>query len=183
MMRCDTFVRSALFAAVAAAGWVPWVMLSGPLVGVWTARAVYLATITAVYIAGLSPPGFLRITLALAAGLVGGVLVLAAHTTAELAIGLAAILGVARSGFLYQAALGRALAIEVPLLAAGLLLARFLAAASLPSTALALWGFLLVQSCFFLVAAARVRAVGGRHSDPFEDAYRRAVGLLERTGV
>jgi hypothetical protein len=183
MMRCNTFAHSALFAAVAAAGWLPWVVLAGPFAGVWTARALYLVAVTAVYIAGLSPPGSLRIALALAAGLVGGVLMLAAHTTAELAIGLAAILGVARSGFLYKAAPARALAIEVSLLAGGLLFARFLAAASLPSTALALWGFLLVQSLFFLVAGARVSAAGDGHPDPFEEAHRRAVILLERMGI
>ena len=183
MMRCNTFARSALFAAVAAAGWLSWVLVVAPLLGVWNARAVYLVGVTAVYVAGLSTQSKRRLPVALATLLVAAVVALIAHTTAELAIGLAAILGIARSGLLYRAAPARALATEVSLLLGGLVFARFLAAVSLPATALALWGFFLVQSLFFLVAGVRARAVSGVHPDPFEEAQRRALALLERTSV
>jgi hypothetical protein len=181
MIRCNTFVRSALFAAVAAAGWLSWVVVAAPLLGLWTARALYLVGVTAVYLAGLSPQGRRPLPVALAAFLVAAVVALLAHTTTELAIGLATILGIARSGFFYRAAPARAAATEAGLLLGGLLFARFLAGVSVPATALALWGFLLVQSLFFLVAGVRARTRSGAHPDPFEEAHRRALALLERS--
>jgi len=119
----------------------------------------------------------------IAVGLVALGLSLVVTTIAELAIGLAVILGIARSTVLYRAAAARAVATEAVLLLGGLLFARFLAGASLLSTALALWGFLLVQSVFFLIGGVRARSAGAPHADPFEATYRRAVALLERTGV
>jgi hypothetical protein len=181
MMRCNTFARSALFAAVTAAGWLSWVLVAAPIVGIWNARALYLVALTAVYVAGVSPRGRRPLPVALVTLVVAAGVALIARTTAELAIGLAAILGIARSGFLYRAAPARAAATEVALLVGGLAFARFLAAVSLPATALALWGFLLVQSLFFLVAGVRTRAVSGSHPDPFEEAQRRALALLERS--
>jgi len=183
MMRCNTFARSALFAAVAATGWLSWVLVVAPLLGVWNARAVYLVGVTAVYVAGLSPQSRRQLPVALATLLVAAVVALIAHTTAELAIGLAAILGIARSGLLYRAGPARAVATEATLLLGGLVFARFLAAISLPATALALWGFFLVQSLFFIIAGVRPRALSGSHPDPFEEAQRRALALLEQTGV
>lgn len=183
MMRCNTFARSALFAAVAAAAWPPWVFVVAPLLGVWNARALYLVGVTAVYLAGLSPQARRPSPVALVTVLVAGVVALIARTTAELAIGLAAILGIARSAFFYRAAPARAAATEVTLLVGGLVFARFLAGVSLLATALALWGFFLVQSLFFLVAGVRARAVSASHPDPFEEAQRRALALLEETRV
>jgi hypothetical protein len=181
MMRCNSFARSALFGAVAAAAWLPWVLVVAPLLGVWNARALYLVGVTAVYAAGLSPQGKRPLPVALATFPVAAVVALVAHTTAELAIGLATILGVARSGFFYRAAPARAVATEVTLLLGGLVFARFLAGVSLTATALALWGFFLVQSLFFLVAGVRARTRSGAHPDPFEEAHRRALALLERS--
>lgn len=183
MMRCNSFARSALFGAGAAAAWLPWVLVVAPLLGVWNARAVFLVGVTTVYLAGLSPQGRRPLPAALVIFLIAAVVALVAHTAAELAIGLAAILGIARSGFFYRAAPARAAATEVILLLGGLVFARFLAGASLTATALALWGFFLVQSLFFLVAGVQARAVSGSHPDPFEEAQRRALALLEQTGL
>ncbi len=183
MIRCNTFARSALFAAMAAAGWLSWVLVVAPVLGIGNARTLYLVGVTAVYVAGLSPQRRRPLPAALATFLIGAVVALIARTTAELAIGLAAILGIARSGFFYRAAPARAAATEVTLLVGGLLFARFLVAVSLAATALALWGFFLVQSLFFLVAGVRARALSGSHPDPFEEAQRRALALLEQTSV
>jgi hypothetical protein len=97
----------------------------------------------------------------------------------ELCVALAVVLGIARSGFLNRAAPARAVATEVVLLVGGLVFARFLAGGA-TGTALALWGFLLVQSCFFLVGGVEPRPADGRHPDPFEDACARATEVLER---
>lgn len=183
MMRCNTFPRSVAFAALAAIGWLPWMMLSVPLVGVWNARALYLIAVLTLYVSGLAATPTTRLRVAVATGLAAAVVALAAGSTTELAIGLALALGVARSAFLYRTASGRAVVREVILLFAGLLLARFFTAASPASTGLALWGFLLVQSLFFLVPAVCEKPAPTSHPDPFEEAHRRALSILERTGI
>ena len=176
-MSWNTFGRSALFAALAAAGWLPWVVVGGPIVGVWNARALYLVATTALYVGGLSRRVEGKVGVIACVALAGGVVAVFARDTAELGLGLAAILGIARGGYLYRSAPARAAVIEVVLLVGGLCFARFLATTSPFSTAIALWGFLLVQSVFFLIRGAEPRV--DRRTDPFEEAYRGAMGLLE----
>ena len=183
MIRWNTFGRSALFAAVAAAGWIAWAVVTVPLFGSWTARTMALVGTTALYVAGLSRQGTRRVVAGVAAGLVGTGLAVLAHTTAELAIGLCAVLGVARSGMFYRATCARAATTEAALLIGGLLFARFLAGGSLLSTASALWGFLLVQSTFFLFVGVQVQMRTDRHPDAFDEAHKRAITLLEGSGV
>jgi hypothetical protein len=177
-MRCNSFGRGVFFAVLAAAGLLPWVLLTRPVVGTWNAQALYLIGVTVCYVAGLKPPSAGALRVAVIAALAAGGAALAARTTSELAISLAAIVGIARSGFLYRAAPARAAVAEVTLLVSGLLFARFLGGPDPVSTAFAVWGFLLVQSLFFLVAGVRPRGVALR-IDPFEEAHRRAFALLD----
>ncbi len=181
-MTWHTFGRSALFAAVAASAWLPWVVVTGPMLGVWGARAVYLSGVTALYVLGLGARGW-RLLPALVAGVAGIAIAILARSTTELALGLAALLGLARSAFLYRAAPARAVTTEVLLLGGGLLFARFLAAAAPFSTALALWGFLLVQSAFFLIGGVQPRHDPGARRDPFDEARARALALLDGLGT
>ena len=111
--------------------------------------------------------------------IVGCVLVLVARGIPELCLALAAVLGVARSGFVHRTASARAVVVEAILLVGGLLFARFLATGAL-ATALGVWGFLLVQSCWFLIGGIARRTGDGRHPDPFEEACVRATEVLER---
>jgi hypothetical protein len=182
-MRCNPFVRSALFAAAAALAWWPWVLLAGPMLGWSTARACYLVGITVLYVGGLSAGTQRGLTVAAVAGLVAVGVALVVHTLAELAFGLAAVLGVARSLVLYRAAPARAVATEVFLLIGGLTFARFLSGPAVPSLGLAIWGFFLIQSLFFIVGGIRSRSPAPRHTDPFDEAHQRAVALLERMGI
>lgn len=182
-MNWNTFLRSALFAAVAASCWLPWALIAAPFVGAWNARALYLVVVSVVYVAGLSAPGMRRMTGAATTAGAGLVLLVFARTTGEVAVGLAVLIGIARGVFLHRAAPVRAIAREVCLIGGGLVFARFLAAATPASTALALWGFLLVQSLFFLSGAAATRPAPQSAVDPFDEAYRRAVALLERSAV
>jgi hypothetical protein len=178
-MRVDSFGRSAAFAAVAALVWMPWAMLVGPFLGVPAARALYLIAVAALYCGGLakSPPR--RASTTLVVGVVGLLLALVARGTPELCLALAAALGVVRSGLVHRTAGGRAVAAETILLVVGLLFARFLATGAL-ATALGVWGFLLVQSCWFLIGGAPARAEDRRHPDPFEAACARATEVLDR---
>jgi hypothetical protein len=70
-------------------------------------------------------------------------------------------------------------ATEAALLAGGLWFARFLGVGKAQPTAFALWGFFLVQSCFFLVGGIELRRMDGRHPDPFEEAVARATEVME----
>lgn len=183
MMRCDSFTRSAIFAALAAAAWLPWVALTAPWMGVPDARTLYLLGVAVLYVAALAAGSVARHRLSrpglvLVAGLGGLGVALAAAGTAELALGLAGLIGLARSGFLYRAAPARAALVEVALLGGGLVFARLLAAGAPAATAVGVWSFLLVQSLYFLVPGRAPHAAPPA-SDPFEEAHRRALALLE----
>jgi len=178
-MRLDSFGRSAAFAAVAALVWMPWAMLVGPFLGVPAARALYLVAVAALYCGGLAKSRPRRMSTTVLVAIVGCLLALVARGTPELCLALAAAFGVVRSGLVHRTAPGRAVMVEAILLAGGLLFARFLATGAL-ATALGVWGFLLVQSCWFLVGGRAARAEDGRHPDPFEAACARAAEVLER---
>src|SRR5215470_12905987 len=138
MIRWDSFARSALFAAGAAALWPAWAMAAAPVVGWWRALALYQIGATVLYIAGL--PGDARAGRRIAIGLAAVAalgLAACAHTTVELAIALAALIGCVRSALLYRTRPARAVAIELVLLSSGLIFARFLAGPSTLSIAVA----------------------------------------------
>lgn len=178
MIVWSSFGRSLVFAFAAAAAWVPWLVLAAPLLGFEIARGLYLAAVVAIYVAGLAPRR--RLAGGLAAGLAASAIGIVAGTLTELALGLAAIVGIARSGFLYRSAPARAVAIEAMLLLGGLWLARLTGGPFAIATAFGVWSFFLVQALFFLIGGVRARVAGGAPADPFDAAYGQAVGLLER---
>ena len=61
----------------------------------------------------------------------------------------------------------------------GLVFARFLFGPTVTALVLALWGFFLVQSLYFLLGGKHAPSLA-RHPDPFQDAYARATALLDR---
>ena len=96
-------MNAPVFAALAAVGYILWTIVAAPLFGGWHARAFYLIGVTILYIAGLGRDRSRALGAAAVAMLAAAVIGMAARSTGELAIGLAIILGVARSGFLYPA--------------------------------------------------------------------------------
>ncbi|UCE86816.1 MAG: hypothetical protein JSU66_03520 [Deltaproteobacteria bacterium] len=179
-MRWNSFARSVGFAAVAAALAIPFVLLLGPWLGRDGAAAAYAIAISSVYLAGIAAGRRRAIAAAALAGLLGAVLYAVAASFVELAIGAALVLATLRSGLLYRARRpARALALEACLGAGGLLLARFLADASLAGFALAVWGFFLVQSVFFLLGSRALPDGTPTERDPFERAQGRLLELLE----
>jgi hypothetical protein len=179
-MRSNGFARSLLFALVAAAGVVPWMLVVRPILGSYAALALYLVGTMAAYLGGLAPDLQRRIGAALAATLAGLAVAVLARSVAEVALGLGTILAVGRSAFLYRAPAARAVVVEVLLVGGGLLFARFLAGHSAAALVFAIWSFFLVQSLYFLVGGVRVRTGRERGRDPFEEAHRRALALLAR---
>jgi hypothetical protein len=182
MMRCNSFLRSVLFGAVAAAGWPLWLLLAFPVLGRSMAQPFYLIAVTVLYIAALAPSRPRGFVAAAIAALAAAAMALAVGSFPELVIALAVVLGVARSGFLLPTAPARGVLREAVLLIGGLCFARLLVSTTVPSVSLALWGFFLVQSVLFLFADTPRRAAAPE-VDPFDAACRRAVALLDRSVV
>jgi hypothetical protein len=174
-MRWNSFARSAVFAAAAALLAVPFFLLFAPLFGAHTAVVSLAIALSAAYVAGIA--GNLRRGLA---GLLGLLVCAIAESLPEVAIGTAVVLAVVRSGLLHRGrGRARALAVELCLGAAALLVARFLADASIAGLALTVWGFFLVQSFFFLLGAGPGAVRARPEVDPFEQARGRLLELFE----
>lgn len=177
-MRWHGFVPSLVFAAVAAAAYPVFALVMGPWLGSGLALSAYLLGVAVLYVAGIGPPGRRGHALFGAMLLALGVAALAGSPF-EIAAGAALLIGVCRSGLLYRARPLRALVVEAGLLACGLGLARAVGAPTLLGCAMAIWGFGLVQSCFFLIAGREARGEPIEGIDPFELARDRALALLD----
>lgn len=178
MMRWNGFGGSLVFAAVAAAALLVVQPVLAGLVGWNAALCLYAVAVVVAYLAGLGPSWRRGCAGALVATGLGAVLLalpFGVRATVALA---AAVLAFCRSGILYRQRRLRAVVTETALTAAGLALADFLAAGSLVSLALAAWGYLMVQSAFFLIGAVRARG-GHRQADPFDRARAELLALME----
>jgi hypothetical protein len=180
------FARSLALALLAALGCPPWLGVAGPALGWGLAFQLYAVGSAALYLAAIAPR---RMTGVLAAGALGaGGCALALggaslHTTCvAMALGLGALRSIALwPGTTPGGFTARALA-EFALLGGGLALASHLFASRTPFPgALALWGFFLAQSAFFLIPglAARASAGAAAAGDPFELTTRRLRALLD----
>jgi hypothetical protein len=183
MMRWNGLGRSLLFAAFAAAAFVPFAVVATPFAGWSGSVAAYAIASAAAYLLGLGPS--LRQGFAAAGLLVLGVaaLALVAPSDRDVVVSAALALGLLRSGLLYRSRFARALAVEGALLGAGLLLAEALFDGGIASTVLAIWAFYLVQSAFFVVGGVRARSDLAEELDPFDAAHARALALLDEGGV
>jgi hypothetical protein len=176
------FVRSLVFGAVAALATAPFLLTFGPTLGRAPALALASVLATAGHLAVVAPGrargvrvGFLALVLGLA--------LFGSASPSTTVLGSAAILAVLRSGFLYRSRPGRALLLEGSLLAAGLAFANALAGSSVTSLALAVWGFFLVESVFFVVGGTSARPEEDLDEDPFDRARREAVRLMEEASM
>ena len=171
------FARTLVFGALAALG-VPaaWLLLA-PVLGSSLLLSLYWTGLAIAYPAWIA--GSLRRGLAAGALAGFGALVLLAFLPGPpvAALGTALLIAAVRSGFLYRAPQPRLLVLEALLLVGGLGVANALASPGVLGEALAVWGYFLVQSLYFLVARPRPRAAtpGG---DPFERASERLERLL-----
>ena len=178
-MRCNSFGRSLLFAAVAVALWLPFAVLFVPWVGFWTTRGLYMVLGIALYIFAIAAKpahGMIVAVAALAAGLV---VASVASSDLVLLAGLGVVVSTARSGFLYRASALRAFGFESILLAGSVWFAADVIGPTLIGCALSIWAFFLVQSCFFLLPRPQSGDVWRHATDPFDGAHQRALALLE----
>ena len=177
-MRAGKFISSLVFAAVAGLTAVPYLLVALPGLGLIRTLAIGSIVSVAAYIVVVSPSlvrglRYGALTLVLGVGLYA----LAPEVVALFASAM--LLGIVRSGLLYGAKIGRALAIEAMLFVLATSVAQLLAGSTVQSYGLAVWGFFLVESAFFLFEGARPRAGSGSAEDPFERARREATRLME----
>ena len=178
-MRSNRLSGSLVFGAVAALGSIPWTMVTGPLFGrLWTLAGYCLAAVV-LYVIAIAPSWSRGVAIGALAAVAAGVVAVLATWPSEAILGAALILAAARSGFLYRGAPARVLLLEAALIVGGLLAARVLAGPTLLSSGVAIWGFFLVQSLYFLVGGVRVREPDEPGIDPFERARKKAVALME----
>jgi hypothetical protein len=178
-MRCNTFGRNAAFAALAGIGVMPWLLIGGPRLGTRWALSLYLVLLAALCVRACAPSARRGVRAGVAVAVLGGAVAVTMPTLPELVLWLAVLLATARGGFLYRRRTARGVGLEVALIGGGLLLARFLAGPSVVSIMLAVWGFLLVQSFFFLVPGVRLGDRTAPQRDPFDAAHERARALLD----
>jgi len=182
-MRWNDFGRSLVFAAVAAAAAVPYWLAIAPALGWNTALSSYAVLSTSAYLAGVGRSLRQGLGAALLAFALGSAAAVLAPSPREALAAAAVLLGLCRSGLLYRARFGRAVVAESVLLVAALGLANHLLAGSPFSAVLAVWGFFLVQSAFFLIGATDARVERPVGADPFEVAVARVGEILEREGA
>ena len=176
------FVRALVFAACAGALLPGVALLLTPRLGVEGALGVHLLATGAAWLAWLAPDARRGVAAAALFSALGVAVLLLAPDLATQAVALAVAFGAAR-GVAHPTPSGRALLRELALATAGLALARLLAAPDPVSAALAVWGYFLAQSAFFLDASARHRGTAAgpdADDDRFDRARRAAEALLDR---
>ena len=178
----SAFANGLWFAALAAGALPLWLLLARPILGADRAVGAYFVAAAAAYLGAIAPARGRALVVIVVATALGGFAALVTRAPGELVLALGVLVAVARSGFLYRSAPARGVAVEAIVTGGGLLFARFLCGPSTAALVLSIWGFFLVQSLYFLVVGARTLGGCSRHPDPFQDAYGRAMALLERGG-
>ena len=178
MLRLDSFAGSLVFAALAAAGLPVAVTFGGALFGAEAAVRLYAIGAAGAYAIALCPDRSRRVAALAFAAFAGAILALLPLDLRDTAIGAAGIVAFARGVLLAQGRTLRALAIEIVFAAAGLAAAAHFARGGLFALCLAIWGYFLVQSGWFLIGGHGTGAAE-RERDPFERARTRLQRLLE----
>jgi hypothetical protein len=168
-----------VFGAVAALGSVAYLVAMRPWLGASLALSSYCVATVVLYIVAIAPNWSRGIRIGLLAGALGAATLAFAPSATVAVLGASVLLGLMRSGFVFRARPGRALLIELGLLAGGLLLANALAGTGSLGLAMAIWGFFLVQSGYFLLGGIGERSESEPDIDPFEQASVRAIRLME----
>ena len=122
-MRIGTFSGSLVFGAVAALASVAYLVAMRPLLGSALASSTYCVAAAVLYLVAMAPGWSRGIRIGFLAAILGGATLLFAPNAAVAVLGATVLLGLMRSGFLFRARPGRALLVELSLLAGGLLYA------------------------------------------------------------
>ena len=174
----NLLVGNLLFAAIAGLATVAYSLIAPPLFGFSTAWLWWCLFLTVRYLVAIAPNLGRALRIGMLAGAIGvGICVVAPGEGAAL-LGIAMLLGLMRSGFLFPRRLARSVAVELGLAGLSGLLAGSLAGPSSLSLGIAVWGFFLVQSLFFVIGGIQVRRPDGAE-DAFAKARREAMRVME----
>lgn len=173
------FTKSVVFAAVAGLSAVAWPLAAGPVLGRPLALAMFAFAAAIGYLATISSRWSQRLVVLAVGGGISVILLLVLPSARSMIVAAALLLGLGRSVFLHPNRPARAVALEVVLVGGGLALGRVLLGASVLDVGLAVWGFFLVQSLFFLVGREQAGVQTTIEGDPFERARDEAVAILE----
>ena len=182
-MRVLGLGSSLVFGAAVSIGLVFMLHVFAPSIGSWNVLAFHLAACTVAYAAliGRVPRTSLRNAMVASIGS-AAVLVLArgAHVgMGEVAIGLTCVVALVRSGLASESRRVRSLVVEAVLGGTSLVFAAWLATPGWLGSAAALWGYVLVQSLYFLIPRSRESSRGETEGDPFDRARDRLLAMLE----
>jgi hypothetical protein len=177
MARWDSFGRSLVFAALAAAGLPVAVTFAGAVFGGEQAARLYLIGAASIYAIGLCGDRSRRVAAFAASACAGTILALLPLDLRATAIGAAGIVAFARGVVLPESRSLRGFVCEALLATAGLAVAAWFARGGLLALCLACWGYFLVQSGYFLCGASTRDAAPPR--DRFDQARARLLRLLE----
>lgn len=181
-MRVRSLGSSLVFAAAAAIA-APFTQhVFSPVVGTWSAFAFHLGLCGVAYAAmlGRTMRASLRNALVAAAG-AGAVFALTRGPMVgmgEVAIGLTLVLALVRSGLDSGGRRGRAILLEAVLGVMSLAVAGWLASPGWLGGAMALWGYGLVQSLYFMFPESQRSSSGEDGVDPFDRARDRILSML-----
>jgi len=178
-MRVNGLTSSLCFGAAASIAFVFLQPLAAPLLGSPNVIACYLSGCTIVYAALLGSTPRRAIRNATAAMMGAILVVMVSNGMQGLAIGLASVLALVRSGLEYSTRPARALVLEMLLGGSALAFASWVASPGWLGDAAGLWAFALVQSLYFLVPGRFRKGAEAAVGDPFESARERLLALLE----
>lgn len=172
------FARTLGYGAAAAAGLPVAILALQPILGVQRGLGLALVMATAGYLVALTPGPRSKLAMGVAALLAGGVAWgVVAGSSRELFLALTLGVSAVRSGVLYRRRPLRAVVIEGIVAIGSLATARWLATPGLLGEALALWGWFVVQSFYFLLGGLTLRRPRPE-GDAFETARQRLEELL-----
>jgi hypothetical protein len=167
-----------LFAAFAGLATVAYSLAAPPLFGFRTAWLWWCLFLTVSYLVAIAPNLARGLPIGFLAGAIGVGICLIAPGKGAAMLGMTMLLGLMRSGFLFPRRLPRAVAVELGLAGVSGLLASSLAGPSSLSLGIAVWGFFLVQSLFFVIGGIEVWRPGVTE-DAFDKARREATRMME----
>jgi hypothetical protein len=182
-MRVLGLGSSLVFGAAASIGLVFMMHVFAPALGSWNVLAFYLAGCTVAYAASIGrvPRTSIRnATVASIGSLAVLLLARGPHVgMGEVAIGLTCVLALVRSGLDPGARRARSIVVEAVLGGTSLAFADWLATPGWVGSAVALWGYVLVQSLYFLIPRSRASTRRESEGDPFDRARDRLLAMLE----
>ncbi|MGI9430930.1 MAG: hypothetical protein ACR2PQ_01880 [Myxococcota bacterium] len=178
-MNVRSFGGTLLFGIAAGVGFPGFSLLTAPLLGAAGAFQAWVALGAIAYAALLGIGWRERIVGAFTATAFVVPAALLAEGIVGLVAGAALAVAVARSYLLGTDRIARTVVIEAALAAFGFAFVRSLGGAGLFPIALAIWGWFLVQSLYFLIGGGLPQPARSGDVDAFDLAHERANAIME----